>query len=265
MASLAQVLDPVNYPPERHSFLLELMRKFELCFRFQEDENRYLIPDLLDKQQASAAEEFIPEECLNFRYEYPILPEGLMPRFIVRTHALSTNQLRWRTGVILEFEGNRALVRADRHDRCVTISVDGPLTSRRRLLAIIRYDFERIHSSFKFEIQEKVPVPQHPSISIDYKELLVRERGGQTTFDVFTGENLLTLTVKDLLNGVDLEGSRKPALGMNRQTRALRLFYSYSHHDETLRDNLETHLKILKRNNLIHSWHDRQILPGRPW
>ncbi|WP_040697957.1 COR domain-containing protein, partial [Nodosilinea nodulosa] len=82
-ACLARNLDAQNYPAERHGFLLELMRKFELCFRFQDDEHRYLIPNLLDKQQPAAAAEFDPADCLNFRYEYPILPEGLLPRFIV--------------------------------------------------------------------------------------------------------------------------------------------------------------------------------------
>ena len=42
---LNQLLDPKNYPRERHDFLLGLMRKFELCFPFQDDEKRYLIPD----------------------------------------------------------------------------------------------------------------------------------------------------------------------------------------------------------------------------
>ncbi|NET39396.1 MAG: TIR domain-containing protein, partial [Cyanothece sp. SIO1E1] len=262
---LERTLDLNNYPPERHGFLLELMRKFELCFRFEEDENRYLIPDLLDKQQAPEATSFSPAECLNFRYEYPILPEGLLPRFIVRTHVLSNHQLRWRTGVILTFEGNRALVKADRQDRCVTISVDGPIASRRRLLAIIRYDFDRIHSSFKFTPQEKVPVPQHPAVSVDYKELLMREEHKQTTFDVFTGDGLLTLNVRDLLNGVDLDDSRQPTSVMDRQTQALRLFYSYAHKDESLRDELEVHLKLLQRQGLIQTWHDRSIIAGEEW
>jgi internalin A len=95
-----------------------------------------------------------PTTASTSRYQYPILPEGLLPRFIVRTHVLSDDQLRWRTGVILTFEGNRALVKADRSDRTVTISVDGPVASRRRLLAVIRSDFERIHRSFKFTPQE---------------------------------------------------------------------------------------------------------------
>ncbi|MBE9140793.1 leucine-rich repeat domain-containing protein [Nodosilinea sp. LEGE 07088] len=262
-ACLSRRLDAQAYPAERHGFLLELMRKFELCFRYEDDENRYLIPDLLDKQQPAAAAEFDPANCLNFRYEYPILPEGLLPRFIVRTHVLSEHQLRWRTGVILNFEGNRALVKADPQDRCVSISVAGPMTSRRRLLAVIRSDFERIHRSFKFKPKELVPVPGHPDVTVDYKELLAREDHRQTSFDVFTGDGLLTLTVRDLLNGVDLEGTRQPA--MERHSQALRLFYSYSHKDETLRDELETHLKLLQRQGLIQPWHDRRILPGNEW
>ncbi|PSR16564.1 serine/threonine protein kinase [filamentous cyanobacterium CCP3] len=264
-ACLSRNLDAQNYPAERHGFLLELMRKFELCFRFQDDEHRYLIPDLLDKQQPTAAAEFAPAECLNFRYQYPILPEGLLPRFIVRTHVLSEHQLRWRTGVILNFEGNRALVKADPQDRCVSISVDGPMNSRRRLLAVIRSDFERIHRNFKFKPKELVPVPGHPDVAVDYKELLMREEHRQTSFDVFTGSGLLTLTVRNLLNGVDLEGTRRPTTAMERHSQALRLFFSYSHKDDLLREQLETHLKLLQRQGLIQPWHDRRILPGDDW
>lgn len=161
--------------------------------------------------------------------------------------------------------GNRALVKADPQDRCVAISVDGPMASRRRLLAVIRSDFERIHRSFKFTPKELVPVPGHPDVTVDYKELLVREEHRQTSFDVFTGEGLISLNVRDLLNGVDLEGSRPPTIAMDRHSQALRLFYSYSHKDETLRDELETHLKLLQRQGLIQPWHDRRILPGDEW
>jgi hypothetical protein len=40
------------------------------------------------------------------------------------------------------------------------------------------------------------------------------------------------------------------------------LFYSYSHADENLRDQLETHLSTLKRQGIISSWHDRRIAAG---
>ncbi len=264
-ACLSRTLDRTAYPPERHGFLLDLMRKFELCFRFEEDENRFLIPDLLDKQQPPEAAKFQLTECLNFRYEYPILPEGLLPRFIVRTHVLSEHQLRWRTGVILHFEGNRALVKADRADRCVTISIDGPPSSRRRLLAIIRHDFERIHSSFKFTPQELVPVPAHPQVMLPYRDLLVMEESGLQEMPQVINGKVEKLNVRDLLNGVDIEGSRQRESRLERQSDALRLFYSYSHKDDLLREQLETHLKLLQRQGLIQPWHDRRILPGDEW
>lgn len=40
------------------------------------------------------------------------------------------------------------------------------------------------------------------------------------------------------------------------------LFFSYSHKDEELRNELETHLALLKRQGIISNWHDRRITAG---
>lgn len=40
------------------------------------------------------------------------------------------------------------------------------------------------------------------------------------------------------------------------------LFFSYSHKDEEFRNELETHLSLLKRQGVISSWHDRRITAG---
>lgn len=42
----------------------------------------------------------------------------------------------------------------------------------------------------------------------------------------------------------------------------VKLFFSYSHKDEDLRNELETHLAMLKRDGTIHTWHDRRISAG---
>ena len=42
----------------------------------------------------------------------------------------------------------------------------------------------------------------------------------------------------------------------------IRLFYSYSHKDEELRNELADHLFPLQRAGLIEVWHDREMLPG---
>lgn len=41
-----------------------------------------------------------------------------------------------------------------------------------------------------------------------------------------------------------------------------KVFFSYSHKDEGLRDQLEAHLAQLKNQGLIESWHDRRIVAG---
>jgi hypothetical protein len=45
----------------------------------------------------------------------------------------------------------------------------------------------------------------------------------------------------------------------------VRLFYSYSHEDERLRQRLQKHLAPLKREGVLDDWQDRQIAAGAEW
>jgi TIR domain len=45
----------------------------------------------------------------------------------------------------------------------------------------------------------------------------------------------------------------------------MKLFFSYAHKDEPLRDELAKHLSLLKRQNIITDWHDRNITAGTDW
>ena len=53
--------------------------------------------------------------------------------------------------------------------------------------------------------------------------------------------------------------------GSAKTTATIRLFYSYSHEDESLRDELAKHLSSLKRQGIIAEWHDRRIGAGDEW
>ena len=44
-----------------------------------------------------------------------------------------------------------------------------------------------------------------------------------------------------------------------------KLFISYSHKDDSPREELEERLAMLKRNNIVSVWHDRKILAGEEW
>ncbi|MGE0679746.1 MAG: COR domain-containing protein [Candidatus Binatia bacterium] len=269
LQDLAHLLDAKVYPPHMHRFLYDLMEKFELGYEFYDNRGQYLVPELLSEEEPAGLEEFAETDALRFAYHYNVLPEGLLPRFIVRSRALNTDLPRWRTGAVLAFEGNRALVKADSEDRVVSISVIGNPPGRRRLLSVIRSDFERIHHSIsRLKVEEKIPIPGQSGVVVDYETLQVLENEKETELKIIVNGKLLKLNVSDLLNGVEDPAARTQDTEREMHTafkEAVNVVFSYSHKDEALRDQLATHLKILERNQVIASWHDRKIPPGDEW
>lgn len=51
----------------------------------------------------------------------------------------------------------------------------------------------------------------------------------------------------------------------SHQSEPVRVFLSYSHADDDMREKLARHLTILVRGGVISTWHDRMILPGEEW
>jgi internalin A len=261
LKEIPRILAETDYPAHMCRFVFDLMKKFDLCFSFPGDDCHYLIPELLPKNEPREVSEFNLAEGLNFQYQYPVLPEGLLPRFITRTYHLSLNEPHWRSGTILNFENARALVKADATERRVFISVTGDSAeSRRRLLAVIRADFERIHRDIKnLNPLEIIPLPGLPQETVPYQDLLVMEQKGMKEFPKVIGTEIKLYQVSDLLSGVDLP--RRP----EREEKPIDLFYSYSHLDEAYLKELKTHLSILQRGGIIQGWTDREIGAGEGW
>ena len=47
--------------------------------------------------------------------------------------------------------------------------------------------------------------------------------------------------------------------------KAVEVFLSYSHKDDALRERLTISLKMLERQGIIETWHDRRITGGLEW
>ncbi|HEX7315319.1 MAG TPA: COR domain-containing protein [Pyrinomonadaceae bacterium] len=203
---LEQILDPRRYPKDKHLFIMDMMRKFELCFDFEgARDERFLIPDLLSKEEPFTGEW---GGSLVFQYHYNVLPSSIISRFIVRTHPFIHQNTLWRTGVVLAYEKNRALVKADLEDKKVFIRVGGPEHTRRALLAVIRSNFDSIHKTIPGLVaDEKVPLPERTSVVVDYRHLLTLEELGEASF---IPEGMSErVNVKRLLDGVEPENSRR--------------------------------------------------------
>jgi internalin A len=266
-SELKQVLDDREYPKKMHQFLLDLMGKFELCYEFYDDNGNYLIPELLGKDEPDLSK-YVVGDPLRFEYHYNILPEGLLPRLVVRSRSLNKGLPRWRTGAVLEFEENRAIVKADIQGRKVAIAVYGKGAGRRRLLSVIRSDFEALHASItRLQVQQRVPIPSHPNVWVDYQTLLVLESEGETEHKEVAGGKVIRYSIQELLKGVEEPASRStmPRDRQGLSAKPITVVYSYSHIDAELRDQLETHLALLKRTGVISTWHDRKITGGEEW
>jgi internalin A len=271
--TFAEVLPDRSYPKTVHPYLLALMRKFRLCHPLDDKGEKYLIPELLTKEEPDLDKEFPPEKCLGFEYRYDtVLPEGLLPRFIVETYFLREPTYVWRTGVVLERANCRALVRGDVQGCRVIIRVAGLGQGHRELLGIIREHFERIHKSFeKLPVTELVPIPGHPMIAVPYDELLAYEAAEDDEYKVVIDRVPIPYSVRGLLDGVDLPGSRLAGRHLRKLhgevmgNGLLSLFISYSHKDEIFRDELRGALTAYERTGELETWDDTCIVGGQKW
>ena len=206
---LNRILGSHEYSSDTHrKFIIDMMRKFELCFAFEDfPDQRFLIPDLLSKEEPYTGEW---EDTLTFQYHYDILPGSIISRFIVRMHPSICGNTYWRSGVVLEDEvsGNKALVKADREDKTIFIWVSGREQTRRTFLGVIRSNFDYIHETIPgIKPEEKVPLPDHPRIVVDYRHLL---NLGEMGVENFIPEGIMErYSVKQLLDGVEPEEERR--------------------------------------------------------
>jgi GTPase SAR1 family protein len=108
-----------------------------------------LVPELLPDETPPFAN-WNGAESLVFLYQYTVLPYGVLPRFITRTHAKSRGRYRWRSGVVLAREQAEAVVRADYDKNQVIVWVRGQDAGERRdLLTVVRDHFSAIHGQIK--------------------------------------------------------------------------------------------------------------------
>jgi len=265
-AHLHRILPPKDYPKPMRQYLCELMRRFELAFIYPEDGERYLVPQLLSIQTPVEADQFDRGTALEFEYKYPvIMPEGLIPRFIVRTHSWSEGLPRWRSGVMLEMGDSRALVRGYPSERRIRISVTGSENDRQGLLDAIRYDFEHVHGDVKgLEVDEQL-LPALADIPLSHEQLLAFEKAGVTEYPLLVGGNVIRISVKDTLDRFDPVGFRHTPRESIDSERLPELFISYAHDDERYLNHLRNHLEIFNRRRLVSTWYDREIKPGADW
>ena len=162
-ARLPKILEEVKEYSYRRmgKFVLQLMDQFELSFAFSGEKGKVWIPDLSQKEKVAVGKW---RRELRFRYQYRVLPQAIMSRFIVGMHQyLKSKESYWLNGAVLQHRKLHALVKADVEDGRIDVSLGTakPSSEEERLefLSKIRKEFERIHEPFadNLEVAEFVP------------------------------------------------------------------------------------------------------------
>ena len=173
-----------------------------------------LIPDLLAVSEPPFP--FDEQGALRLLLYYEdFFPPSIMPRFIVKRHEEIKDELRWRSGVVLEHPllDAVAVVRADNEARRIQIMVSG--TERKIFLALIWLTFREHHTDFEdLKVSELIPLPDAPDITVDYEILL--NYAEQELEKIIPKGTKKAYSVQKLLEGVHFasqsEGKRMLAL-----------------------------------------------------
>jgi internalin A len=245
-------------------YLLRMMERFEMCFPVDGEDGqmptRWLVAGALREfQPEGVGLEWQQPGAVKMRYVYDPLPEGVIPRFIVRTHLLSEGQPRWRSGVILRDGAAAALIRRSENVNMVEVVAFGPEEERLRLLEVVQGNLERINA----DVPEPSPYAELelaglPGIYRPVADLEAAEAGKQqVAVKTPAGDALVQPTPQ--LNRASEQAARDPA------RQPLSLFLSYSHKDKREKMQFQENLTVMNKKRLITPWQDGLIEPGTLW
>ncbi len=187
------------YPAHTHVYLLELMKKFELCYPVESQ--AVLIPQLLPVPEPPFTFDY--SSALGFILHYhSFLPPSVMPRFLVKRHRQIKPDLCWRTGAVLhdQASGTEAVVKADMEARRIYLWVNGP--RRKEFLSFLWFTLREINNSFeKLAVSERIPMPDDPTCSADYQTLI---RYAENKADIYVAEGSgKVYSVRQLLGTIE--------------------------------------------------------------
>jgi len=174
---LQKLLNQEIYPERKHDYILELMKKFEICYAI--DENQYLLPDLFPISEPDF--EFETNNSLRFILEYDFLPKSIFTRFIIRMHREIVNKTYWRTGVLLKDSMSQTFALIETKHKSLILEINGE--KKREYLAILSFALTDIQSNFNnLKVTEKIGLPDNPELSVNHNHLLKLAKNGQSEY-----------------------------------------------------------------------------------
>ena len=216
-----------DYEESQYPNLIELMKKFELCFKLNSEE--YLYAGLLSEKKPGTANFLGNNVDIQFEYQYDFMPSGIATRLIVRNNHLIYRNIFWKNGVVLHKMENYknaiektiknetfAVIECQPLERKLTIKLNGYNVSE--FLPIIRNEIDYIHKTLNYpEVREMIAcncetcTKSDKKYHFNYQELKILLENKEKSVFCMIGKqkikiaNLLKLlSVKSNENSIDI-------------------------------------------------------------
>lgn len=170
-----------NYNGNDISFIIELMKKFHLCFTINDEE--IMIPGLLDVNEPSDI--VIETPSLKIIIQYDFLPSSLVSRLIHKFNKYIFEKKVWRTGALLfnkELK-TKALLKADLLNNNIYIDFYGENT--RDYLTILLYSIKEANADYHdLKAVECLPIPGTANKTVSLRYILSLEKQSKLVFQL---------------------------------------------------------------------------------
>jgi len=139
----------------KYDELLELMMKFEICYKVQEENIEFVAPQLLSINEPNFYWGKNNNTVVKFQYDF--LPKGVITRFIVRMNRyINSYDFVWKEGVILSRNNARASVIQSYDKNVITVKLEG--IRKKELLTLVLEEFNKIHDSYpRIKVNTNIP------------------------------------------------------------------------------------------------------------
>ncbi|GCF11028.1 COR domain-containing protein [Dictyobacter arantiisoli] len=251
------------YAPHLYPIFLRLMERFDLSYQIEADKpgayaTSSLIPQLLPFQPPTHLPVWsrtpAPDETqVEMIYRFDFVPSGIMSWFIVRTHRYSQN-LHWREGVALAYEGHQARVELNPMLRELRIIVRG--IQPYNFFTILKNTLDIILARFQgLQLRREIPCICHwnnPYASpcrhlYNYEELTRRMH--KKRYKVECAHSFEEISVPKLLYGIHTSTDQEVMADIKRGQQQIvhRLEY-LQQEDQLILETLRQQSELIARN-----------------
>jgi len=201
-----------------HDALLQLMLRFELCYRIPYS-RRYVSPQLLPIEKPDY--DWDEKDNINIYYDYEFMPKGLLGRLIVRLNKYIKNikKSTWRTGCIFTYEETSAEVIETYGIKKIEIRING--SHRSNLAAIITKEIDELNDTYpRLIVRKMIPCNCKKCTNQDgkthyykYSNLMYRKESSKPTVECDSSfETVSLMQLLDVIVNPDVETTSIPEL-----------------------------------------------------